>query len=113
MKHITNGGIEAGIIEARGAENEYEYFIISLPRHRTEWTIKEFNYFINNDTSQIFRYKIGTTTLEELPNDTPIITISMRNASGGYIHVDRHGQQHWDLYCTRKFDFIFINGCPY
>ncbi len=113
MKHIRNGGLEAGIIEARGPETKYDNFILSLPKNRTEWIRNEYTYFINNDNSKIFRFKIGTLVLEELENNTPIIKMSMRNASGGWIHVDVAGQQHWDLYCTHKLDFIFLNGCPY
>lgn len=122
MKHIANGGIELAIMKQAfrdgtlpGEQLSMLNFLEALPQNRMEWTNDGYDYYYCKDTKAIYRRKHKTVELERLPlaEQKPVIRFSQKCATGGWIHVDVTGQQHFDLYCEHKDDYFFITKAPY
>ncbi len=120
MMHIRNGGLEMAVLEVLESDGTItdesrrtKAFLERLPKNRIEWHANGYVYCYDNDKHKLFKYKVGTQVVEEIQGDKPIIRLSIPNATGGWLHLDIHGERHFDLYCQRKDDFIFQNGCPY
>lgn len=88
-------------------------FMDSLPKNHTSFTIAPYDYWKCNDTGKLFRNRIGTLVLEQLPEDKILIQMSTKQKEGGWIHRDLNYRSHMDFYCSRKDEFFFLNEPPY
>ena len=91
-------------------------FLLQLPANRAQWTAIDnpnATYYLCKDTKQLFYSRDGKTVTNLGKNNKPVIVQSIKNASGGWIHVDVMGEQHFDLYCEQGGNFIFTKKCPY
>jgi hypothetical protein len=120
MKNIYNGGLELSILNViekdrplTKEEAEKKHFLSSLPENRTEFNIGQTTYYYDRKNRVLYQKLEKSMKLEQVPGNPVVIQRSVKNASGGWIHLDIAGNQEWDLYCERKKDFLFINGAPY
>ena len=119
MQTIRNGGLELAILsvlfkdrELTADEQKRKDFLEALPADRIEFTVDKYDYFYDRKTGRFFRSLIGSYTIEEIPKKI-IIQRSIKNASGGWVHLDIFGNAEFDLCEDRKNNFFFINGAPY
>lgn len=120
MKNIHNGGLELAILSAiekdrQLTDQEYQTkrFLESLPISRTEFKIGDIQYYYDRENKLLFLKPADTMTLKQVPGNPVVIQRSIKNASGGWIHLDIFGNSHWDLYEEHKSQYLFILGSPY
>lgn len=120
MKSTYNGGLELAILnviekdrQLTQKEAETKRFLESLPKSRMEFSIGDTDYYLDRDKAILYFNTKDSLKLKQVPGNPIVIQRSMRNAGGGWIHLNIYGQPEWDLHCDRKNEFFFIKGAPY